>query len=309
MRGELSPLQRHLFDRMGFGIVGTALNLGNAFVQSANRLYDRGGYYPGTEDTEGVDLANTVAGGAMAGSLAAPRPRGSLGSGGRVLAERPSVDGVMRVLDDLGLQAARVRENRGTFYIQVPDQATGRHVTIRVAPDGHVGIPKHEEVAGPHYFDTGTEPPANIGPIRHASVQDRINRATHNEGGGSYSDMGNLRDALAWRFSRDLVSPDSAPRTQRLPRERNAMADEMPADPNQMRLLASGIPIWHGVMDRAAMPQEQPAPGAGRFAAPWLVRAGDNAMVNDTRMLTAQLAAEREGLGLSFPQLNAMSAY
>lgn len=308
MRGELSPLQRHLFDRMGAAYWGAALNLGNAFVQSANQLYDRGGYYPGTQDAEGVDLANTVAGAVSAGSLAAPRPRGSIGAGGNVLAERPSVDGVMRVLDDLGLQAARVRENRGTFYIQVPDQATGRHVTIRVAPDGHVGIPKHEEVAGPHYFDTGTEPPANIGPIRHASVQDRIDRVTHNEGGGSYSDMGNLRDALAWRFSRDLVSPDAAPRTQRLPQERNAMAATPEAHPDQMRLLASGIPIWHGVMDRAAMPQEQ-SPTVGRFAAPWLVRAGDNAMVNDTRMLTAQIAAERDGLGLSFPQLNAMSAY
>jgi len=51
-------------------------------VQSFYRLLQNG-YQAGTGDTQGVEDAFNVAGAAMLGGLAAPRPRGSIGMGGR----------------------------------------------------------------------------------------------------------------------------------------------------------------------------------------------------------------------------------
>lgn len=86
-----TPQDGPVIDRAGLLPLGTYANgqTGIAWpgfvaqpVEAFNRLLQRG-YQGGTGDTQGVQDAFDVAGAAMVGGLLAPRPRGSLGMGGR----------------------------------------------------------------------------------------------------------------------------------------------------------------------------------------------------------------------------------
>lgn len=217
--------------------------------------------------------------------------------------ERPSVERVLGVLRDLDVPVGNVRRHGAdnTAYIDVPDPATGQTVVIRVSADGHVGFPKGKRLTEPNYFDTGSLPMDR--PLRDPSVIDpavrqaRIDRVTRNEGGGLYADMDNLRDAIAWRFSRDLVPPEQAPRTQRIPRDTpEAPPPQSAADPAQPRLLSSSIPIWAAALaSLGAEPQQETDPAVGRFAEP-RIRNRDAELVANTQAMTAAVGGEADAI-------------
>lgn len=134
------------------------------------------------------------------------------------------------------------RGQHGTTYVTIPEinPNTGRteNVHIRIPSDGHIGRPERLHTAH-NRFDTGDVPPthANFANPRGSSVE-----VTANSGGGRYTDLNNIIDALRWRFSRDpdgqfLVPPNQAPIRRTEPGVSYTPPLERP-DPNQLRLLS-----------------------------------------------------------------------
>ena len=79
-RGSVLPFGQYDGGKTGFAWPGLIAEP----VNSMARLLQNG-YQPGTNDVQGVEDAFNVAGGAMTGGLAAPRPAGSIGMSGNSL--------------------------------------------------------------------------------------------------------------------------------------------------------------------------------------------------------------------------------
>lgn len=77
-RADMFPLGTYANGQTGIAWPGFIAQPVESFVNLLRR-----GYQGGTGDTQGVQDAFNVAGGAMTGGLLAPRPRGSLGTSGR----------------------------------------------------------------------------------------------------------------------------------------------------------------------------------------------------------------------------------